>query len=226
MKIIKKPILALFFTMITQAQEKDITIGLIGDSTVANTYGWGPSFASQVAKTTKVLNFAKNGATLESLSGKLDELLQRKPHYVLVQFGHNDQKRYSKEAYQGKLSSYVARIKKSGAQAVILSSVTRRNFDEKGQIRPWINEKHPSNLPLNAKAAQQVAKKERVPFIDLYSLSVAHHNKIGPEKSAKYHYNKDDRTHFSKEGAEAIAALVVAELKVAIPKLGPSLKSQ
>lgn len=30
-----------------QAQEKTLTIGLIGDSTVASIYGWGPAFADR-----------------------------------------------------------------------------------------------------------------------------------------------------------------------------------
>ncbi len=62
-----------------QAKEDSLTIGLIGDSTVANTYGWGPAFASSVKGKVKVLNVAKNGATLDSLSKKLDALLKEKP---------------------------------------------------------------------------------------------------------------------------------------------------
>lgn len=51
-----------------------LIIGLIGDSTVASKSGWGSAFANRYNDKTKVLNFAKGGATLESLSGKLDEL--------------------------------------------------------------------------------------------------------------------------------------------------------
>ncbi len=60
------------------APEKAATIGLIGDSTVATTYGWGPAFAKRCRESATVLNYAKNGATLDSLSGKLDALLR--PH--------------------------------------------------------------------------------------------------------------------------------------------------
>ena len=76
-----------------------ITIGLIGDSTVASTYGWGPGFADRIRKEGTVHNFAKNGATLHSLSKSLDSLLKKKPDYVLIQFGHNDMKRYGTEDY-------------------------------------------------------------------------------------------------------------------------------
>ncbi|MDA7880721.1 rhamnogalacturonan acetylesterase [Akkermansiaceae bacterium] len=210
---------SLLFTLCAPAQEKALTIGLIGDSTVANTYGWGPSFASLVSEKATVLNFAKNGATLQSLSTRLDELLKKNPNYVLIQFGHNDQKKYSAEAYRGKLASYVDRVEKSGSKAVILSSVTRRNFDDKGHIQPVKASNHPSSLPLNAKAAGAVAKLKKVPFLDLYALSVAHHNEIGPDKSASYNFDENDRTHFSKKGADAIASLILTELRVIIPGL-------
>ncbi|MBN1517647.1 rhamnogalacturonan acetylesterase [Candidatus Sumerlaeota bacterium] len=199
-----------------EAQATTVTIGLIGDSTVATRYGWGPAFATRIGDKAQVLNYAKNGATLESLSGKLDELLELKPDYVLIQFGHNDQKKYDTEEYKAKLKSYVDRVKQAGAQAIILSSVTRRNFDENGKIKPR-EEGLKANLTFYAKAAQEVAAEEQVPFIDLYAVSVAHHNEIGPEASAAYNYNEKDTTHFSPQGAGAIAMLILKELKAVVP---------
>jgi lysophospholipase L1-like esterase len=198
--------------------KKTTTIGLIGDSTVATTYGWGPAFAERCDERVKVLNYAKNGATLDSLSGKLGELLKQKPDYVLIQFGHNDMKRYDSAAYAKKLTSYVDRIRKAGGKPVILSSVTRRNFDENGKIKPrWWEGDSQRSLPVFAKAAQRVAEEQNLPFIDLYAISLAHHNRIGPKASAAYDFKEDDQTHFSKEGAAAIANLVVAELKRVVP---------
>lgn len=49
------------------SDKKAIKIGLIGDSTVASFYGWGPAFADRCNQQTTVLNYAKNGATLDSL---------------------------------------------------------------------------------------------------------------------------------------------------------------
>ena len=72
------------------AKEKTVKIGLIGDSTVAVQSGWGPAFASRFNDKAKILNYAKNGATLDALSRKLDELLKLKPDFVFIQFGHND----------------------------------------------------------------------------------------------------------------------------------------
>ena len=125
----------IFVMNFVQAQQKSLTIGLIGDSTVANTYGCGPAFAIEVNDQVKVLNYAKNGATLDSLSKKLDALIKKKPNYIIIQFGHNDMKRYDTKSYSEKLKGYVDRIKRAGIKAIIFSSVTRRNFGEDGKIR-------------------------------------------------------------------------------------------
>ena len=103
-----------------------------------------------------VLNYAKNGATLDSLSKKLDALIKQEPDYILIQFGHNDMKVYDTEAYSKKLQDYVDRVTRGGSKAIVLSSVTRRNFDEKGKIAPWmINDRTLSDY---ARAAEVVAK--------------------------------------------------------------------
>ena len=205
------------------AEEKMVTIGLIGDSTVADTYGWGPAFATLVTGQVTVLNFAKNGATLDSLSTKLDELIGKKPDYVLIQFGHNDMKRYDATAYGAKLKDYVERVMRAGGKPVVLSSVTRRNFYENGRIASVVMEGDRS-LPVFALSAKAVAKEAGVPFIDLNTISIEHHNKLGPEIVAAYNFKESDTTHFSPAGAEVIAGLVVKELKTAVPELAGFLK--
>ncbi len=211
-------LLSVFMSVSVVAQEPPLNIGLIGDSTVASTYGWGPAFAKRFSDKAKVFNYAKNGATLPSLSKKLDELLELKPDYVLVQFGHNDQKKYDTEAYSENLKSYVERITRAEAKTIILSSVTRRFFDEDGKIKPRESGVK-ANLSFYAKAAQAVAQEEGVLFIDLNAISIEHHNQIGPEASVAYNFKETDTTHFSKQGAEAIATLVLTELQVIVPEI-------
>ena len=48
------------------------TIGLIGDSTVATKYGWGPEFADELEGKAQVIHYVRKGATLDSLSDSLD----------------------------------------------------------------------------------------------------------------------------------------------------------
>lgn len=222
-QIIQSLILLFIMIVNTGIYAQAVTIGLIGDSTVASTYGWGPAFAEQWNNQITVLNYAKNGATLQSLAGKLDEILEHKPDYVLIQFGHNDQKIYGSEEYSTRLKDYVDRIKKAGGRAIVLSSVTRRNFDENGRIKP--RTELSVGVPLKAdlgtfeKAVQAVAQDEKIPFINLYSISVEHHNRIGPEESATYNFNANDTTHFNPKGARAIAGLIITELKIVVPEL-------
>jgi pectinesterase len=214
-------------TQVSMAQNKAVTIGLIGDSTVAEQSGWGPAFASRLNGQAKVLNHAVNGATLESLSKKLDALLALKPDYVLIQFGHNDQKRYGTDVYSTRLKSYIERIQKAGAKPIVISSVTRRTFDKNGKIVQTVveSEKYSfkGDLAAYAKAAQGVATEMKVPFIDLFTISIAHHNAIGPEASMTYNFQEGDKTHFNKKGTEAIASLIIPELVKVVPELAPYL---
>ncbi len=199
---------------------KPITIGLIGDSTVATTYGWGPGFAARMGKGVTVLNFAKNGATLDALSKHLDALLKKKPDYVLIQFGHNDMKRYGTEDYSDKLRSYVERIKKKGAQAIIVSSVTRRSMRDGKIVHGAIKGR---KLPEYAKAAGSVAREMQVPFVDLHTLSVDQHNRVGPEVVATYNFVARDRTHLSPIGEKVIADLVLRQIEKLMPTLAPHI---
>lgn len=209
-------------------KQESVTIGLIGDSTVAVQSGWGSAFASQFNENAKILDHAKNGATLQSLSRKLDELLTLKPDYVLIQFGHNDQKRYDTTVYQNNLKSYVERIQKAGGKPIIVSSVTRRSFDKNGKIVSNLvrSEKYTYQATLAdyALAAQTAAMELHLPFIDLHSLSIEHHNKIGPEASMAYNFKEGDKTHFNKKGADAITDLIIKELELAVPELAEYLK--
>jgi lysophospholipase L1-like esterase len=209
---------------VCRAEETSLTIGLIGDSTVAVQSGWGPAFASRFHERVKVVNYARNGATLHSLSKGLDVLVQLKPDYVLIQFGHNDQKRYDANVYSEHLRSYGKRIQKAGGKPIILSSVTRRYFDENGKIVSSKSRILKGSLTVYAQAAQAVAKQTEVPFIDLHAISVEHHNKIGPEASMTYNFREGDATHFNKKGGQAITDLILPELKKVAPELTVHLK--
>ena len=202
-----------------------VSIGLIGDSTVADTYGWGPALATRLRGRAEVLNFAKNGATLEALSGRLDELLTHSPRYVLVQFGHNDQKRYGLDVYERLLRSYVERIEAAGAEAILVSPVTRRNFDEAGRIRPkrWNEPDKPFHATLDryAQRAIAVAGELETASIDLYTLSFEQCNDLGPQRCSRFNAQPRDTTHFSPAGADAVAAILVRELRDVAPGVIP-----
>lgn len=207
------------------AQEKDVIVALIGDSTVTDQSGWGKAFAGRFSEKVTVRNFAVGGRSSKSWydEKRLPKALKAKPNFVLIQFGHNDQpgkgpKRETDPAttYREYLKKYVEAFRKIGAKPIILSSVTRRLFDKKGKVRstlgPW------------AEGAKAAAAELKVPFIELHAVSVKYHNKIGPEESARFNPKEGDATHFNSKGAEAIAGLIVQELKVVAGELAAYLK--
>jgi len=223
----KAAVLFTFFlsTGISNAQEKNITIALIGDSTVTDPSGWGKAFAGRFHDRATVLNFAAGGRSSKSWydEKRLPEVLKAKPDYVLMQFGHNDQpgkgpKRETDPAtsYRDYLKTYVKAFREIGATPILVSSVTRRRFDENDKIEttltPWV---------VGAKA---VAAEMKVPFIDLHSASIDYHNRIGPKMSMAFNPKEGDVTHFNQKGAEAITDLIVRELKQACTDLVPYLQ--
>lgn len=207
------------------AQKESVTIALIGDSTVTDQSGWGKAFAGRFNDRVKVLNFAMGGRSCKSWydENRLPEVLAAKPDYVLIQFGHNDQpgkgpKRETDPAtsYRDYLKTYVKEFRGIGARPIIVSSVTRRKFDEKGRIK--------SSLTPWAEAAKSVAAESKVPFIDLHAASINYHNRIGFEVSMSFNPNEGDTTHFNQKGAEAIADLILKELKPVAGHLAAYLK--
>ncbi|WP_246151482.1 rhamnogalacturonan acetylesterase [Rubripirellula reticaptiva] len=225
------PVMTLIMTNITFAQSSEpklpITIALIGDSTVAESSGWGVPFRQRFTNDVKVLNFAKGGASSKNWydGNRMPAVLASKPDYVLIQFGHNDQpgKGPTREtdpatSYRENLGRYVAEVQSIGAIPVIVSSVTRRRFDADDKIRttltPW------------ADAAKSAASELNVPFIDLHRLSIQLHNSIGPEASMKFNFKEGDLTHFNRMGGAVIADLVIKELQSAVPKLTSYVKEK
>jgi pectinesterase len=203
-----------------------LRVALIGDSTVTDHAGWGKAFAGRFGEEVEVLNFAVSGRSSKSWydEKRLPQVLEAKPDYVLIQFGHNGQPGKGPEretdpatTYRDYLKWYVGEFRAIGAKPIIVSSVTRRRFDGEGKIQtslgPW------------AEAAKAVAGELKVPFVDLHAASVRYHNKIGPEASMAFNLKKGDVTHFNQKGAEAISELIIGELKLVAPDLCTHLKS-
>lgn len=109
---------------------------LAGDSTVANCptheypmNGWGAHLAAEVYSWAAVYNYAKGGASTESFreEGLWAALLAEagKGDLVLIQFGHNDQKRphlAARTGYAANLRTMLAEVRSLDAS---LSSAPR-----------------------------------------------------------------------------------------------------
>lgn len=202
-----------------------VKVALIGDSTVTDSAGWGKALAGRLGPEVQVRNFAAGGRSSKSWLNekRLPPVLAMKPDYVLIQFGHNDQpgKGPDRETdpattYKDYLRLYVKEFRAAGAQPILVSSVVRRTFGEDNRID--------SSLAPYAAAAKAVAQELNVPFVDLHASSLSYHNRIGPAASMAFNPKADDRTHFNATGAEAVADLLLQDLKVVTKDLCAHLK--
>ncbi|MFB3389622.1 rhamnogalacturonan acetylesterase [Flavobacterium sp. LAR06] len=213
------------------------TLYTIGDSTMANKkdsdrnpeHGWAQVLQPFFSENIVVVNKAVNGRSTKSFidEKRWDSIYKKlkKGDYVFIEFGHNDQKiedsaRYTNPhtAYRYNLIKFVKESRARGATPVLLSSISRRNFNEKGVLVPTHGD-----YPLETRL---VAQEYKVPFIDLEYHTELLERSYGPEKSKALHlhfkagenpyYDKDkaDDTHLSLLGATKIAQIVIDQLKV------------
>ena len=213
------------------AQEVKTKVALAGDSTVTDQAGWGKAFAKLLSPQAECVNFARGGQSTKSFregKGKpWQAVLDSKPAFILIQFGHNDmpgkgpQRETDPETtYRENLIHYIDEARAVGAQPIIVTSVVRRLFLD-GKIR--------GELRSYAEAAKKVATEKKVPVVDLYERSLALHNEMGEEKSNSFNpKSKDgtpsDRTHLNEHGAEVIAGIIAEELRKVQPDLAKLLK--
>jgi pectinesterase len=208
-----------------------VKIILIGASTATDAAGWGGGFARCLRSEVQFVNCSKSGRSSKSYAneGWWQKALAEKPDYVLIQFGGNDQPGKGPEretdpetTYPEWMGKYVDESRAAGAQPILITSLVRRSFDPDGKIR--------STLTPYAESVKRIGTEKKVPVIDLHALSIALHEKQGPEASRAFNRTKPgreehtDKTHLSPEGAKIIGRMVADELKIAVPALSPYIE--
>ena len=149
MKLIHSLILSLAMPFAMQAVEPadTVTIFMIGDSTMANKKlekenqerGWGQMLPIYLEGAVKVDNHAVNGRSSKSFidEGRWDVVKEkiRPGDYVIIQFGHNDEKIKDEKRYtvpgasfDDNLRRFVTEAREKGATPIIMTSIVRRNF--------------------------------------------------------------------------------------------------
>jgi pectinesterase len=216
----------------TNAPAKKTRIVLVGDSTVNDEGGWGYGFKQFLTSDVECINTAANGRSSKSFiaEGRWQKALDLKGDYYLIQFGHNDEpgKGPDRETdpattYPQNLARYIDETRAIGGKPVLVTSLTRRNFDKSG------NGKLVPNLMPYVEAMKRVAAEKNVPLLDLHADSVALCEKIGLDETAKFNPVKDgkaDTTHLKGEARVVFARLVVGELRTAVPELAPHLLAE
>lgn len=208
---------------------------LIAGDSIAATYpaehvpmtGWGQVLGELTRPEIRVVNFASPGRSTKSFrtQGRWDALLEalRKDDFVLIQFGHNDQKSdipydYADEnAYCANLKRFISEVRAKGALPVLLTSVARRKFDEHGVPL--------QTLGVYPELMRGTAEETEVPLIDLNAMTTEWLERIGAAAAAEYFMHvppgvypdwKDgaaDDTHFREKGARLIAGMIAEDAK-------------
>ena len=240
--LLKKIIILLILgnSLIVFAKNKEVTIWIIGDSlfqtykpSLAPLAGIGQMLQPFCKPNVKVKNCAKGGTSTKSFreSGYWEKVIKeiKKGDYLLIQFGHNDQKKSSikryaeaKTAYRNNLSEFIKETKAKEANPVLITSMCRRRFKKDKLVH---------TLRDYPKYCRLVAKEQNVPLIDLNKISFTQIGVMGKEKSkelynhipegSKYTYwtiNKGkkshkDNTHLNLYGAKIVAGWLVDDAK-------------
>ena len=212
-----------------------LKIVLVGDSTVTDNAGWGLGFKQFLTAEATCVNTAQGGRSSLSfrMEGRWTNALGLHGDYYLIQFGHNNEpgkpgRSTDLPTYVSNLVSYVEEARAAGAQPVLVTPLTRRQWDKDhpGRIK--------SSLAPYAEEMRKLAVERHVPLIDLQARSIALCESLGPEKCLMFspvkgvengHTNYDG-THLNEAGHVLFAKLVVEELRQAVPALAPVLRTE
>jgi lysophospholipase L1-like esterase len=218
------------------------TLFMIGDSTMANKplvpaqpeRGWGQMLPGYFKDAVRIENHALNGRSSKSFrdEGHWEIVRQRiRPgDYVIIQFGHNDEKEKDPKRYtipfgsfKQNLERYVREVREKKGNPILATPIVRRAFTSDGQLQ----DTHGDYVV----AVRQVASEQKVPLLDLEKRSAELLKKLGPELSKKMYMwcepgefatipnGRKDNTHFNAYGASRICDLAVEEMKTAAPDL-------
>lgn len=211
------------------------TVYLAGDSTVTDqraepAASWGQMLPALFGPNVAIANHAESGETLKSFTTelRLAKMLSgmKAGDWLLIQFGHNDQKANwpqtyadSEIAYPAWLRVFIAEAKRCGATPVLVTSPERRNFDAAGRIKPSLAE--------YAGAMRKVAREDGVALIDLQPAAVALYEALGPERApALFNEGGKDKTHHNNAGAWFLARAVAAGIGEKLPGLAAALRPE
>lgn len=208
------------------------TIYLCGNSTVVDQdeepwASWGQMITRFFNDSIAVANYAESGETASTFCsvGRFKRILRdlREGDFVVMEFGHNDQKQrfpgagaYYNFTYTLKTMIDEVRARKA---TPILVTPTQRRFFKDGKIQ----ETH-ADYP---EAMMTLARRERVTIIDLHQYTREMFEKWGEEDSKKafVHYPANtfpgqttalaDNTHFNAYGAYQISKCMLHGFKSA-----------
>jgi lysophospholipase L1-like esterase len=220
---------------------------MIGDSTMADKplvppqpeRGWGQLLALYFKDEVQIVNLAVNGRSSKSFrdEGRWEPVMERiRPgDYVIIQFGHNDEKeqdptRYTEPfgSFTQNLERYIRETREKGGIPVLATPVVRRSFDSEGKLRDTHGD-YPE-------AFRRVASAHSVPLLELERESRDLIQKLGDDLSKRMFMwvdlgeydtlpeGRKDDTHFNAYGASRICDLAAEEIREKVPELASWLR--
>lgn len=223
---------------------------IMGDSTMSRydirqypLTGIGMALPLYLKPEVQVLNYAQSGTSTKSCiaNGVPDKIRNeiRANDYLLIVFGHNDEKRNNPLVftepfgeYQENLRSFIELARNAGATPILATPLERRVFMDASNA--WYDPSIPTETAYRlrpsahasyAAAVKQVAEQENIALIDLTDASRRALEEAGPVASAKWYMNLApgqytaypngllDNTHLTYVGAVQFAGLLANGLQ-------------
>ncbi len=198
------------------------TVFLIGDSTVCDQSrepfsSWGQSLPRFFKPDIAIANHGESG---ESYSGSIGErrldkmlTLMKPGDYMIMQFGHNDQKERGEGKgpflnYKANIKIHVDAVRARGGIPVVVSPMERRNFTDEGKVKPTLAD--------YAEGARQAAKELGTAFIDLNAMSIPFYEALGKDKAYLAFAGtglQRDATHHDNYGSYELAKCIVQGIR-------------
>lgn len=252
---------ATLFMLSSFKSDRTITIFMIGDSTMANKdisgdkqeRGWGMMLCNYFDDGVIVDNHAVNGRSSKSFidEGRWKAVLEKitPGDYVIIQFGHNDEKKDEKRhtdpgsTFDANLRKFVLEAREKGATPILMNSVVRRNFS--GSKTAVADDDLRDNSSKNLSegdtlidthgeylvSPRNVAKELNVIFVDANKITHDLEQGLGSEGSKKLHMifapgeqpslpeGRQDNTHYSIYGGNLVASLLANAICEKVPEL-------
>ncbi len=222
-----KRILIIALALLTLVLNASAKIHTIGDSTMADydqaepdqkgMYGWGQVFGDYFSNGMTVKNWGDRGESARSFYRKFWSKTKteiKKGDYVLIQFGHNDQKSVTTDVYREYLSRFICETRELGATPILVTSICRKLFEgtkisrlgriDNGKAHGVDENDHTYDYPHHMK---KVADSLKVQCLDLTTACKEYMESWGPE-GCKQFFPAGGSTHTNELGARVNAQLV------------------
>ncbi|MBN1764582.1 MAG: hypothetical protein JW860_04940 [Sedimentisphaerales bacterium] len=129
-KVLLLSLFVLFCYPLLAIADAKTTVVLAGDSTVTDDAGWGAGFAACLSDKAQCTNLSRGGRSSGSFvaEGCWQEVLNLKPDYVLIQFGHNDEPGHGPDresepntTYRAHMERYVDDARVAGIEPILVT---------------------------------------------------------------------------------------------------------